>query len=166
MGRSWISCSNREHELPLNAEYPAYPYLDIWKMDKQEFTCSFSSGRCLFLYQMVWLKKSNIGNQFKLQFTVKQIISVVSYTSISSVCFVKDQWIDINHCDTLWNMFLVKNALLFVCALTFTFIFNSFSMKKTHWQAIVQVAPHQQISLNPRVFTCMFVCTNCQIVLD
>lgn len=70
-------CSNTEHELPLNAEYPMCVSLDILKVHKQEFNCSFSAEGNYFPIRCYgWKqKKSNTEKQFKLQFKVKQIIS-------------------------------------------------------------------------------------------
>lgn len=69
-------CSNTEHELPLNAEHCACVSLDVLKVHKQEFNCSFSAEGIYFPIRWCrWKQKSNIENEFKLQFKVKKIIS-------------------------------------------------------------------------------------------
>lgn len=85
-----------QYELPLNAEYPAYVYLEILKIDKQEFIFLLSSGGYLFSHQIVWLKDKQ---QRKL---IQTAVLLIFYnTCISSVYFVKVTGIDVNHCDSL-----------------------------------------------------------------
>lgn len=160
-------CSNTEHELPLNAEYPACVSLDILKMHKQEFNCSFSAeGNYFPIRWCGWKqKKSNTEKQFKRQFKVKQIISDFLQHLYFIILFCERH---MNWYKPLWYflkyVFSLNCSSLVLQFDIYTHFHHVCSEKSTLTSSsTVSAVP---ICLNPAAFTCMFVCTNYQIVPD